>query len=49
MMPEGMAGGAMGPPAGPKGQARMLRMRGDMMKAMGEVMLKHAEEMEKDR
>jgi hypothetical protein len=49
MMHEGMAGGAMGPPAGPKAQARMLRMRGDMMKAMGEVMLKHAEEMEKER
>ena len=30
----------------PKAQARMLKLRGDMMKAMGEVLLKHAQEME---
>ena len=49
-MMEGLAGGAaMGPTAGPKAQAQMLRMRGDMMKAMGDVMLKHADEMEKEK
>jgi hypothetical protein len=32
--------------ADPKAQARMLRLRGDMMKAMGEVLLKHAQELE---
>ena len=30
----------------PKAQARMLKLRGDMMKAMGEVLLKHAQEIE---
>lgn len=30
----------------PKAQARMMRLRGDMMKAMGDVLLKHAQEME---
>ena len=30
----------------PKSQAWMLKLRGDMMKAMGEVLPKHAQEME---
>ena len=33
----------------PKAEARMLRMRGEMMKAMGEVMLKHAEALEQGK
>lgn len=49
MMGPGMAGGPMVAPGDPKAQARMLRMRGDMMKAMGEVMLKHAQELDKDK
>jgi hypothetical protein len=44
-MGPGMMGGMMGM-ADPKAQARMLRLRGDMMKAMGEVLLKHAQELE---
>jgi hypothetical protein len=27
----------------PKAMARMLQLRGDMLKAMGEVMLKHSQ------
>jgi hypothetical protein len=44
----GMEGGMMSGmnPSDPKAMARMLRFRGDMMKAMGEVMLKHAQEIE---
>jgi hypothetical protein len=30
----------------PKAMARMLQLRGDLLKAMGEVMLKHAKAME---
>lgn len=30
----------------PKAMARMLELRGDLLKAMGEVMLKHAKAME---
>jgi hypothetical protein len=49
-----MMGMAMGPgmmssmmgTADSKAQARMLKLRGDMMKAMGDVLLKHAQEME---
>jgi hypothetical protein len=44
-MGPGMMGGMMGM-SDPKAQARMLKLRGDMMKAMGEVLLKHAQEME---
>ena len=42
-------GGMMGMmgTADPKAQARMLRFRADMMKAMSDVMLKHAAELEK--
>ncbi len=29
--------------------ARMLKLRGDMLKAMGDVMLRHAQEMEQGR
>lgn len=46
-----MAGGDMpmmhgGPPADPKERAAMLEMRGEMMKAMGEIMMKHARRMD---
>jgi hypothetical protein len=50
MMGEGMAGmSAMGNPADPKAMARMLRLRSDMMKAMSEVLLKHALELEQEK
>ena len=53
MMGHGMMGpgmmGEMGTPSDPKAMARMLRLRGDMMKAIGEVMLKHAEAIEKEK
>ena len=53
MMGRGMMGpgmmGEMGTLSDPKAMARMLRLRGDMMKAMGEVMLKHAEAIEKEK
>jgi hypothetical protein len=43
MDPAGMmSGGQMDP----KAMARMLEFRGDLLKAMGEVMLKHAKAME---
>ena len=45
MMGMGMGSGMMGM-SDPKAQARMLKLRGDMMKAMGEVLLKHAQEIE---
>ena len=45
-MGPGMMGGMMGA-SDPKAQARMLRFRADMMKAMSDVMLKHAAELEK--
>jgi hypothetical protein len=32
----------------PKAMARMLELRGDLLKAMGEVMLKHAKAMSKE-
>jgi hypothetical protein len=44
-MGPGMMGGMMGM-SDSKAQARMLKIRGDMMKAMGEVLLKHAQEIE---
>jgi hypothetical protein len=53
MMGPGMMGPGMmremGTPSDPKTMARMLRLRGDMMKAIGEVMLKHAEAIEKEK
>jgi hypothetical protein len=44
-MGPGMMGGTMGM-SDPRAHARMLKFHGDMMKAMGEVLLKHAQEME---
>jgi hypothetical protein len=42
-----MGGGMMGGQAGdPRAMARMMEMRGDMMKAMGEVMLTHAKKLQ---
>ena len=48
MMRPGMMG-EMGTPSDPKAMARMLKFRGDMLKAIGEVMLKHAEAIEKEK
>jgi hypothetical protein len=48
----GMGPGMMGGMSGmsdPKAQARMLKLHGDMMKAMGEVMLKHGQAMEQEK
>ena len=39
-----MMGGTMS--AGPKERADMLQMRGEMMKAMGDIMMKHAHRMQ---
>jgi hypothetical protein len=39
-----MMGGMMG--SDPKAMARMLKLRGDILKAIGEVMVKHAQELE---
>ena len=36
-------------PSVEKAQARMLKLRGDMMKAMGDVLLKHAQELEQGK
>jgi len=33
-------------PADPKERADMLQMRGEMMKAMGDIMMKHARRMQ---
>jgi hypothetical protein len=46
MDPSGMMGMMGGGPIDPKAMARMLEVRGDLLKAMGEVMLKHAKAME---
>ncbi len=45
MMGPGMSGMMMGS-RDPKTMARMLRMRGEMMKAMGDIMMRHGAEME---
>lgn len=45
MMCPMMGPGMMGM-SDPQAQARMLKLRGDMMKAMGDVLLKHAQEIE---
>ena len=45
-MGPGMMGGMMGPGmmgGDPKQQAEMMAMRGEMMKAMGDIMLKYAQ------
>jgi hypothetical protein len=47
-MGPGMMGGMMGA-SDPKAMARMLKLRGDMLKAIGEVMLKHAQELEQGK
>jgi hypothetical protein len=47
-MGPGMMGGVMGM-SDPKAQARMLKLHGDMMKAMGEVMLKHGQALEQEK
>jgi hypothetical protein len=44
MMGMPMMGGA--PPASPKERAAMLEMRGEMMKAMGDIMMKHGRRMQ---
>jgi hypothetical protein len=44
MMGMPMTGG--GGPMDPKERAAMLQMRGEMMKAMGEIMMKHARRMQ---
>jgi hypothetical protein len=49
MMMAHSAGQGMGASSDPKAQARMLRMRGEMMKAMGDVMLKHAQALEEGK
>jgi hypothetical protein len=48
-----MGGGMMGMPTGgdaqkmdPKTMAQMMEMRGEMMKAMGDIMMKHARKMQ---
>jgi hypothetical protein len=48
MMGGGMAMPMMGgpAPADPKAQAEMLEMRGEMMKAMGDIMMKHGRRMQ---
>ena len=52
MMSHMMGGGMMGMPMGgeaqmdPKTRAQMLEMRGEMMKAMGDIMMKHAKKMQ---
>lgn len=49
-MGSGMMGGmGMTGMADPKAQARMLKLHGDMMKAMSEVMLKHAQVLEQEK
>ena len=45
MMGGGMGSGMMGG-GDPKQQAEMMAMRGEMMKAMGEIMMKYAQRMQ---
>jgi hypothetical protein len=45
MMRGGMTGGG-GQPMDPKAMSQMMEMRGEMMKAMGDIMLKHAKRMQ---
>jgi len=40
MMPTSMMTGSL--PADPRERAHMMQMRGEMMKAMGDIMMKHA-------
>lgn len=48
MDPTGMMSMMGGGERDPKAMARMLELRGDLLKAMGEVMLKHAKAMSKE-
>lgn len=45
----GMMGMPMGNQADPKVMGRMFQLRGEMMKAMGEVLLKHGKAMEEGK
>ena len=47
-MGPGMMGGTMAS-SDSKAMARMLKLRGDIMKAVGEVMLKHAQALEQEK
>ncbi len=52
MMGMGMGHGMMGEMMGmsdPKAAARMLKLRGDILKAIGDVMLKHAQALEQEK
>ena len=40
-----MGMGMSGTPADPKTMSQMMEMRGEMMKAMGDIMMKHAQKM----
>jgi hypothetical protein len=40
-----MMGGAPNHPMDPKAMAQMMEMRGEMMKAMGDIMMKHAKKL----
>ena len=46
MMSHMMGGGMMGMSTDPKTMAQMMEMRGEMMKAMGDIMMKHAKKMQ---
>ena len=46
MMGGMMSGGMMGMMSGQADSARMMQMRGEMMKAMGDIMLKYGKMME---
>jgi hypothetical protein len=46
MNPLGMMGMMGDSPMDPKARGRMLQLRGDLLKAMGEVMLKHGQALE---
>ena len=48
MMSPGMMGMMMGS-QDPKAMGRMLKMRGEMMKAMGDIMMRHGAEMEQGK
>ena len=47
-MEHGMMSGMMGM-SDPKAAARMLKLRGDILKAIGDVMLKHAQALEQEK
>ena len=49
MDPGGMMGQMGGGPSDPKAMGRVLQMRGEMFKAMGEIMLKHGKLLEEGK